>query len=86
MVSVHETARTPIPSTPNLPLGLSWGSEHHDGLMAGERLQPGVSRPLALCRGRPGDTHHVETLAGLPAARPISSLVRILREGGARVL
>lgn len=86
MVSVHETARTPIPSTPNLPLGLSWGSEHHDGLMAGERLQPGVSRPLALCRGRPGG-HTSRGDSGWPARRPAhSSLVRILREGGARVL
>lgn len=61
--------------------GLSWGSEDHDGLMAGERCKLGFRGPWRSAVGGLGATRHMETLAGL--TRPAYSCpVRVLRGGG----
>ena len=85
MVSVHATVRTPTPSTPNLPLASPGAQTATMGSWWGA-LQTGVSRPLALCCGRPGGhTAHGDT--GRPAHCPAhGSAVRVLRGGGPHIL
>lgn len=73
MVSVHEIARTPTPSTPNLQLRASPGAQSiMTGSWRGSVCNLGSHGPWRCAMGGLGDTHHVQTLAGLPAARPIA--------------